>query len=232
MAHDRGRGQLLSVLDHATAVLHNGAGRYETALRAARRAARYDDPGLHAFVPSEVVEAAVRAGRPELAEPVMERLVERTLVAGTDWAAGIGLRSRALLTGGPRAEDLYREAIHRLARTRAVPQLARTRLLYGEWLRRASRRGDARASSAAHTRRSPRSARPGSAARRRPPSSPPAATVPPGRARRRWSGSPRRRRASRGSSPTARRRRRPPGGCSSARAPWTRTCAASSGSWA
>ncbi|MFV2178880.1 LuxR C-terminal-related transcriptional regulator [Actinomadura sp. LOL_016] len=75
----------------------------------------------------------------------MDRLVERTLTSGTDWAAGIGLRSRALLTRGPGAEDLYREAIHRLERTRAVPQLARTRLLYGEWLRREARRGDARA---------------------------------------------------------------------------------------
>ncbi|QFG21561.1 LuxR family transcriptional regulator [Actinomadura sp. WMMB 499] len=145
VARDRGHGQLLSVLDHATSVLHNGAGRYETALRSARRAARHDDPGLHAFVPSEVVEAAVRAGRPELAEPVMDLLVERTRAAGTGWADGIGLRSRALLTAGPGAEDLFREAIHALERTRAVPQLARTRLLYGEWLRREARRGDARA---------------------------------------------------------------------------------------
>ncbi|MEV5824412.1 helix-turn-helix transcriptional regulator [Spirillospora sp. NPDC052242] len=75
----------------------------------------------------------------------MARLAERSRASGTDWAAGIGLRSRALLTTGPAAEDLYREAIDRLERTRAVPQLARTRLLYGEWLRRESRRGDARA---------------------------------------------------------------------------------------
>ncbi|GLZ16199.1 transcriptional regulator [Actinomadura sp. NBRC 104425] len=144
IAHDRGCGRLLSAIDHATAVLHNGAGRYDTALRAARRAAAHDDPGFHAFVPSEVVEAAVRSGRPELAEPVMERLAERTRTCGTDWAAGIGLRSRALLTAGPGAEELYQEAIRRLKRTRAVPELARTRLLYGEWLRREARRGDAR----------------------------------------------------------------------------------------
>ena len=90
----------------------------------------------------------VRSARAMLAGAVaaaaLERLTERTQVAGTEWALGVEARSRALLSEGASAEELYREAIDRLARCRIAPERARTHLLYGEWLRRAGRRVDAR----------------------------------------------------------------------------------------
>jgi DNA-binding CsgD family transcriptional regulator len=64
--------------------------------------------------------------------------------SGTDWVVGVEARSRALVSEGDDADDLYREAIERLTHTRLRLELARARLLYGEWLRRERRRTDAR----------------------------------------------------------------------------------------
>ena len=90
------------------------------------------------------MEAAVRSGKPELAADALERLRQRTQVAGTDWALGLEARCAALLSDDALAEALYREAIDRLGRCRVALDLARARLLYGEWLRRRARRVDAR----------------------------------------------------------------------------------------
>ena len=140
----RGEGFVLTFGEHARAVLHNGLGHYETALDNAQRASAQDE--LHASVWSlpELVEAAVRSGKPALAADALERVRERTQVAGTEWALGIEARCAALLSDGPVAEGLYREAIERLGHCRVAIDLARAHLLYGEWLRRRGRRVDAR----------------------------------------------------------------------------------------
>ena len=106
-----------------------------------------DTPELFVSVwaATELLEAATRCDEPGFARAAHERIADATAVAPTDWALGIRARSAALLSDGEGAEPLYREAIERLGRTRLRPELARTHLLYGEWLRRANRRVDARA---------------------------------------------------------------------------------------
>jgi DNA-binding CsgD family transcriptional regulator len=144
-ARESGEGHSLSVIDGANAVLCNGLGRYDAAFEAAAEVCRYDELGFSAFISPELIEAAARSGRHRLAKPVLENFAERTEASGTDLAIGLQMYARALLADGTDAEDLYRAAIDRLARTRATAYLARAHLVYGEWLRRAARRGDARA---------------------------------------------------------------------------------------
>jgi DNA-binding CsgD family transcriptional regulator len=143
-ATTRGEGMGLGILDWAIALLYNGAGRYAEALAAARRGCEQDDVGLFAWNLVELIEAGVRSGATEATDGALDRLSARTQASGTDWALGIEAGSRALLSSGRDAEDLYREAVERLARTRGVVHLARAQLTYGEWLRRENRRVDAR----------------------------------------------------------------------------------------
>jgi DNA-binding CsgD family transcriptional regulator/tetratricopeptide (TPR) repeat protein len=139
-----GRGTALSMIWCAGAVLFNGLGRYEEALAAAERACAHDELSLYGLSLVELVEAAVRCDRPDVAATAVERLGARTAASGTDWALGLEARSRALLAAGPPAEALYREAVERLSGGRVAPHLARAQLVYGEWLRRENRRVDAR----------------------------------------------------------------------------------------
>jgi DNA-binding CsgD family transcriptional regulator len=130
----------------ATAYLHNGLARYDVALAATEQAA--EDPHELWFSPLlmvEMIEAATHSGRHDRAASALEVLNETTGASGTPWAQGIEARSRALLAEGQAAEALYREAIEQLRPTQLRVDLARTHLLYGEWLRRERRRVDARA---------------------------------------------------------------------------------------
>ena len=143
-AEARGEGLAWTVTEYLSGVLYNGLGRYEEALAAVSPTERLCEDGAAIWALTEMIEAAVRSGQPELAGRALERIVETTSASGTDWGLGMEARCRALLTGGDEAEGLYLEAIERLGRTRIRVQLARAHLLYGEWLRRRRRRVDAR----------------------------------------------------------------------------------------
>jgi DNA-binding CsgD family transcriptional regulator len=132
-------------LDYADAVLHNGLGRYEAAMRFSQRAAAHDGLGPSTWALADLVEAATRAGHAPVAFSGLQSLSERVRCSGSSWALGIEARSRALLADGRVADELYSEAIQRLGDCRLTVELARARLLYGEWLRRQRRRIEARA---------------------------------------------------------------------------------------
>ena len=143
VARGEGAGRLAT--QWAMAVLANGLGRSDEAVLAARAAAEYPHDSAPVYWGlSELVEAAARSGRPELAADAFARLEAITAAGGTDWALGIQARARAMLSDADAAEPLYREAIERLGRTRIRGEHARAHLLYGEWLRRTGRRADAR----------------------------------------------------------------------------------------
>jgi DNA-binding CsgD family transcriptional regulator len=139
----RGEGAGIAFMDWAESVLYNGLGRYKDALAAARRVFDHSQLVELNWAIPELIEAAVRVGDFALAAEGDRLLSERTAASGTDWALGVAARSHALIVNAD-PNDLYSEAIERLARTRMAVDLARSHLLYGEWLRRKQRQRDAR----------------------------------------------------------------------------------------
>ncbi|TCC48544.1 helix-turn-helix transcriptional regulator [Kribbella pittospori] len=138
-AHSQGR--MAAFATYANAVLHNGLGRYDVARDAGLQVFEQDVVGYGALVIGEVAEAASRTGDTKLVETALAWLAERTAATPTEWGLGIEARIRALLTAD---EDAYRRSIEHLGRTRLAIEVARSQLLYGEWLRREGRRVDAR----------------------------------------------------------------------------------------
>jgi DNA-binding CsgD family transcriptional regulator len=143
-ATPEGAGCASAMADYARAVLYNGLARYESAAEAARRACESDDGAPIPWALAELVEAAIRSGSPDAAAAAQRRLDERTPLDASDWALGIRAQSRALIADGPQADRYFRQALARFAESGADLQLARSQLLYGEWLRRERRRTDAR----------------------------------------------------------------------------------------
>src|SRR4029077_17716373 len=137
----RGEGAAFGVHYALQALMYNGAGQYDKALAEARTGCEYDEViGYNASL-VELVGAGVRVGQPEAAADALERLSERARASGTAWALGVEARCRGLLYDD---EAAYQESIDQLAQSRAAVELARSRLVYGEWLRRENRRVDAR----------------------------------------------------------------------------------------
>jgi DNA-binding CsgD family transcriptional regulator len=144
VATERGLGMLADEAQWASAVLNNGLGRYDAARDAARRVFEHGLPVFGPAVVGELAEAAARTGDVALVRTALDWVSERSRVTPTEWSLGTEARVRALLGDGPATDRCYRESIERLGRTRISAQLARSHLLFGEWLRRERRRAEAR----------------------------------------------------------------------------------------
>ena len=130
----------------AAAVLYNGLGRYEEAAAAAREVVTNGIlPWLSMWARFELVEAAARVGDTELARDALD-------AARGDHAAcrqRLRARHRGAFSGAARRRRCCRGVVSRGDRAARAgrgsrPELARAHLLFGEWLRREGRLGEAR----------------------------------------------------------------------------------------
>jgi len=143
-ASSRGEGMEVTVAHYAVAILHNGLGNYSRAVDASQAGLKDDDYGLVGYLLPELIEGATRCGENAFARDALARLTERAKASGTPTALGVAARSKALVGDGDSANDDYLEAIEHLENSPVAVFLARAHLVYGEWLRRANRRAEAR----------------------------------------------------------------------------------------
>lgn len=92
---------------------------------------------------ADFVEAAVRSGHLSEAVPYTNLLNELAAANGSAYCRGMARRAQALTSQDATAEAHFVAAIEALGSTCAEIELARTHLLYGEWLRRMRRRREA-----------------------------------------------------------------------------------------
>jgi DNA-binding CsgD family transcriptional regulator len=148
VARPHGHGLANSIAEWAIALLDLGIGRPdETVARLSSLAAAPPGIGHPFYVLSsapDLLEASVRAGRPESAETAFAVLSDFAKPGAPTWALALAARGRALLADGTEAEREFEHAMGLHAHDGNQFDRARTELLYGEFLRRSRRRTDAR----------------------------------------------------------------------------------------
>jgi DNA-binding CsgD family transcriptional regulator/tetratricopeptide (TPR) repeat protein len=143
----RGLGLPATLAGYALALLDLGLGRAAEALARLQRlldaGPGEGSPFFAVYTVPDLVEAAVRSGRPEAAAGPLAAFEQlAALSGGSEWQAQLA-RCHGLLGPEEAAADRFEAA---LRRHEGRPfDLARTELVYGEALRRARRRGEARA---------------------------------------------------------------------------------------
>ena len=143
-ANARQQGWIIEYVEYAFAILELGLGNYADALTHAADAAGDDSYLLGVALLPDIVEAGVRGNARSSAVRACEELAVRAELSGTPLALGLLARSRALLAPEHEAEAAYLDAIEQFRTSGATAHLARSHLVYGEWLRRKNRRNAAR----------------------------------------------------------------------------------------
>ncbi|MFC7625529.1 AAA family ATPase [Microlunatus sp. GCM10028923] len=136
-----------AIAEWGLGMLELSARRFSAALDGLDRVSRSpggQDPFLIRALP-DLVEAAVRSGRPDRADEPMARLRDWAEHVDRPVATALLLRCRALLADDANAWPLYAEALRIHERSGGPYERARTQLVYGEWLRRRRRRTEAKA---------------------------------------------------------------------------------------
>ncbi|MFG3436975.1 AAA family ATPase [Nonomuraea sp. NPDC047897] len=127
-------------------LLELGLGRAEAALARFERLTR--EPMHHHICATrstpDLVESAVRVGAPERAAGPLARFQRWAASVRQPWADALVLRCRGLLAADDQAEASYTAALALHDQDGRAVEYARTALLYGEWLRRARRKAEAR----------------------------------------------------------------------------------------
>jgi DNA-binding CsgD family transcriptional regulator len=140
----RGQGLGISLAHFLLTKLELSLGRYDEARTHALVVFEHDPLYTGTMALGDAVEAFARAGDTEAGHAALARLAERAEAGAAPWGLGLLARARALLADDRDAEPLYEQSLDHLSRSGVATELARSRLLYGEWLRRRRRRLDAR----------------------------------------------------------------------------------------
>jgi DNA-binding CsgD family transcriptional regulator len=139
-----GLGVVTTHIAHALIVLELGLGNYGAAAELVRDDWSRDFSPLAALRAADAVEAHVRSGDHGLALDAIRNLGERARATESNLDLGLLSRCNALLAGNGGPEAHFRDSIAKLETCGAQLHVARSQLVFGEWLRRQKRRRDAR----------------------------------------------------------------------------------------
>ncbi|WP_327632930.1 LuxR C-terminal-related transcriptional regulator [Kribbella sp. NBC_00482] len=130
----------------ALGLLELGAGRLDEALAALESVGSSTNghPGILRWATPDLVEAAVRSGRPEACASAMERLQAWADASGLPAPVAALARCRGLLASGNEAVGYFEDALRIDDQDSRPLERARIQLLLGETLRRSRQRAQAR----------------------------------------------------------------------------------------